>query len=77
VNGRKTPSEKAARDLRRDLGATPMKALFEVLVGPVAAPDAEGVDVRCNRPTGGFFVVMQTQQKLDRAALERSPAHQK
>jgi hypothetical protein len=28
VSGRKTPSEKAFRDLRRRLGATPLKALF-------------------------------------------------
>ena len=36
--GRKTPSAKAFRDLRRRLGAAPMRALFEVLAGPVATP---------------------------------------
>ncbi len=41
--GRKTPSAKAFRDLRRRLGAAPMRALFEVLAGPVAAPHAPGV----------------------------------
>jgi (S)-3,5-dihydroxyphenylglycine transaminase len=37
--------------------------------------DAEDLGVRWNRPTGGFFVVMQTQQQLDHAALERSAEH--
>mgnify|MGYP003409313039 CR=1 FL=1 len=41
--GRKTPSVKAFRDLRRRLGAAPMRALFEVLAGPVAAPHTPGV----------------------------------
>jgi Insertion element 4 transposase N-terminal len=40
--GRKTPSAKAFRDLRRRLGAAPMRALFEVLAGPVAAPFTPG-----------------------------------
>jgi Insertion element 4 transposase N-terminal/Transposase DDE domain len=43
LRGRKTPSEKAFRDLRRRLGAAPMRALFEVLAGPVAAPHTPGV----------------------------------
>ena len=41
--GRKTPSAKAFRDLRRRLGAAPMRALFEVLAGPVATPHTPGV----------------------------------
>jgi hypothetical protein len=40
---RKPPSDKALRDLRRRLGAAPVKALFEVLAGPVAAPRTPGV----------------------------------
>ena len=32
------PSEKALRDLRRRLGPAPMKALFEVVAGPLAQP---------------------------------------
>ena len=32
------PSEKALRDLRRRLGPAPLKALFEVLAGPLAWP---------------------------------------
>lgn len=40
---RKPPSDKAFRDLRRRLGAAPLKALFEVLAGPVAAPRTPGV----------------------------------
>jgi Insertion element 4 transposase N-terminal/Transposase DDE domain len=37
------PSEKALRDLRRRLGPAPLKALFEVLAGPLAWPHAPGV----------------------------------
>jgi hypothetical protein len=37
------PSEKALRDLRRRLGPAPLKALFEVLAGPLAWPYAPGV----------------------------------
>jgi hypothetical protein len=36
------PSEKALRDLRRRLGPAPMKALFEVLAGPLAQPRTPG-----------------------------------
>ena len=37
------PSVKALRDLRRRIGAAPVKALFEVLAGPVAQPRTPGV----------------------------------
>ena len=37
------PSAKALRDLRRRLGAAPLKALFEALAGPVAWPGVPGV----------------------------------
>ena len=37
------PSEKALRDVRRRLGPAPLKALFEVLAGPLAWPYAPGV----------------------------------
>jgi Insertion element 4 transposase N-terminal/Transposase DDE domain len=37
------PSEKALRDLRRRLGPAPMKALFEVVAGPLAQPHTSGV----------------------------------
>ncbi|MET7855575.1 IS4 family transposase, partial [Streptomyces avermitilis] len=40
------PSEKALRDLRRRLGPAPMKALFEVLAGPLAQPRTPGVCYR-------------------------------
>ena len=33
-----SPSEKALRDLRRRLGPAPLKALFEVVAGPLAQP---------------------------------------
>jgi Insertion element 4 transposase N-terminal/Transposase DDE domain len=37
------PSEKALRDLRRRLGPAPLKALFEVVAGPLAPPRTPGV----------------------------------
>ena len=37
------PSEKALRDLRRRLGPEPLKALFEVVAGPLAQPHTPGV----------------------------------
>jgi Insertion element 4 transposase N-terminal/Transposase DDE domain len=37
------PPAKALRDLRRRLGAAPLKALFEVLAGPVAQPATPGI----------------------------------
>jgi len=39
------PSEKALRDLRRRLGPAPLKALFEVVAGPLGQPYTPGV--RC------------------------------
>ena len=41
--GMPSPSPKALRDLRRRLGAAPVKALFEVLAGPAAQPSTPGV----------------------------------
>jgi hypothetical protein len=40
------PSEKALRDLRRRLGPAPLKALFEVVAGPLAQPHTPGVCYR-------------------------------
>nr|WP_267950648.1 IS4 family transposase [Streptomyces ipomoeae] len=40
------PSEKALRDLRRRLGPAPLKALFEVVAGPLAQPRTPGVCYR-------------------------------
>lgn len=40
------PSEKALRDLRRRVGPAPLKALFEVLAGPLAQPHTPGVRYR-------------------------------
>jgi Insertion element 4 transposase N-terminal/Transposase DDE domain len=37
------PSAKALRDLRRRIGPAPVKALFELLAGPVAQPQTPGV----------------------------------
>ena len=41
--GRISPSCKAFRDLRRRIGAAPLRTLFEVLAGPVALPTTPGV----------------------------------
>lgn len=38
-----SPSEKALRDVRRRLGPAPLKALFEVVAGPLARPSTPGV----------------------------------
>jgi transposase IS4-like protein/DDE family transposase len=43
VPGVPSPSAKALRDLRRRVGAAPVKALFDVLAGPVGQPAAPGV----------------------------------
>jgi hypothetical protein len=40
--GLAVPSPRALRDLRRRLGAAPLKALFEVLAGPLGQPSAPG-----------------------------------
>jgi hypothetical protein len=40
------PSEKALRDLRRRIGAAPMKALFETIAVPLARPWTPGVTYR-------------------------------
>ncbi|MGY5311603.1 IS4 family transposase [Nocardia gipuzkoensis] len=40
------PSEKGLRDLRRRLGAAPLRALFEVVAGPLAQPATPGVCYR-------------------------------
>jgi hypothetical protein len=40
--GGPAPSEKALRDLRRRVGAAPLRALFEVVAGPLAWPSAPG-----------------------------------
>ena len=41
--GRAAPSPKALRDLRRRIGAAPLRALFETLAGPAAWPRMPGV----------------------------------
>jgi hypothetical protein len=41
--GLAVPSQKALRELRRRLGAAPLKALFEVLAGPLGQPWTPGV----------------------------------
>src|SRR6266536_4241886 len=41
--GLAVPSPKALRDLRRRVGIAPVKALFEVLAGPLGRPRTPGV----------------------------------
>ena len=41
--GLAVPSPKALRDLRRRIGAAPVRALFEVLAGPLGQPGTPGV----------------------------------
>lgn len=43
------PTAKALRDLRRRLGSAPVRALFEVLAGPLARPTTPGVRFGPNR----------------------------
>ena len=47
------PSTKALRDLRRRIGAAPVKALFDVLSGPLAPPSVRGVSF-CGYRTVSF-----------------------
>ena len=47
------PSEKALRDLRRRVGAAPVKALFEVVAGPLAWPRTPGTSF-CGLRTVAF-----------------------
>jgi len=42
----RSPAEKSLRDLRRRLGAAPLKLLFEILAGPAARPGTPGVCYR-------------------------------
>ena len=44
--GLSRPSEKALRDLRRRIGAAPVKALFETITVPLAPPQVPGVAYR-------------------------------
>jgi transposase IS4-like protein/DDE family transposase len=75
------PSEKALRDLRRRLGPAPLKALFEVLAGPLAWPYAPGVQF-CGLRTVAFDGCGSLQAPdserssawLSRAASQQGPA---
>ncbi|WP_308283654.1 transposase domain-containing protein, partial [Pseudonocardia oceani] len=44
-------SEKALRELRRRLGPAPLKALFDIVAGPLAQPRTPGVSPRADRAT--------------------------
>jgi Insertion element 4 transposase N-terminal/Transposase DDE domain len=46
------PSEKALRDLRRRLGAAPLRALFEIVAGTLAQPSTPGTCYRGLRTVG-------------------------
>ncbi|MEV6347673.1 transposase domain-containing protein [Actinoplanes sp. NPDC051851] len=42
----RSPSESALRQARRRVGTAPLRALFEVVAGPLARPDTPGVSYR-------------------------------
>ena len=68
-----TPSEKALRELRRRLGPAPLKALFEVVAGPLAQPRTPGVCYRGLRTVAfdGLNSLKVPDTKRNRAWLGR------
>lgn len=67
------PSEKALRDLRRRLGPAPMKALFEVVAGPLGRPRTPGVCYRGLRTVAfdGFNSLRAPDTEANRSWLGR------
>ena len=61
--GLPAPSEKALRDLRRRIGPAPLKALFEVIAGPLAQPHA------------GRVVRRAAHRRVRRFELAEGPRH--
>ncbi len=70
------PTAKALRDLRRRLGPAPLKALFEVLAGPVAQPPAPGIRFGRYRTVafGGCTSIKVPDSKPNRAWLGKMKA---
>jgi transposase IS4-like protein len=65
-----SPPAKGLRDLRRRLGPAPLKALFEVLAGPVAQPSTPGV--RFGRYRTVAFDIVPAAYRPRRGAWSRS-----
>lgn len=71
------PSEKALRDLRRRLGAAPLKALFEVVAGPLAQPRTPGTCYRQWRTVAfdGCSSIKVSDVERNRGWLGRAKVH--
>ena len=69
------PTEKALRDARRRIGAEPVKALFEVLAGPLAQPRTPGARYRGWRTVAfdGCSSTKIPDTARNRAVYGRSP----
>ncbi|MEW1907459.1 IS4 family transposase [Kitasatospora sp. NPDC085895] len=72
-----SPSAKALRDLRRRLGAVPVRSLFEVLSGPLARPTTSGVRFGAYRTVSfdGCSSLRVPDAPRNRAWLGRTPHH--
>ncbi|MER7693600.1 transposase domain-containing protein [Streptomyces sp. NPDC097610] len=72
-----SPSAKALRDLRRRLGAAPVRSLFEVLAGPLAHPTTPGVRFSSYRTVSfdGCSSLRVPDSPRNRAWLERTAHH--
>jgi hypothetical protein len=71
------PSAKALRDLRRRLGAAPVRSLFEVLAGPLARPTTPGVRFGAYRTVSfdGCSSLRVPDSPRNRAWLGRTAHH--
>lgn len=69
------PSTKALRDLRRRLGSAPVRALFEVLAGPLAQPTTPGVRFGPYRTVSfdGCSSIKVPDSERNRSRLGRCP----
>ncbi|GFH38854.1 IS4 family transposase [Streptomyces pacificus] len=72
-----SPSTKALRDLRRRLGAAPMRSPFEVLAGPLARPTTPGVRFGAYRTVSfdGCSSLRVPDSPRNRAWLGRTAHH--
>ncbi|SED58171.1 IS4 family transposase [Streptomyces sp. Ag109_O5-10] len=72
-----SPSSKALRDLRRRLGAAPVRSLFEVLAGPLARPTTPGVRLGAYRTVSfdGCSSLRVPDSPRNRAWLGRTAHH--
>ncbi|MFI6728688.1 IS4 family transposase [Streptomyces sp. R-74717] len=69
------PSTKALRDLRRRLGSVPVRALFEVLAGPLAQPTTPGIQFGSYRTVSfdGCSSIKVPDSERNRGWLGRCP----